>query len=368
MRANVNIARALRVVDNLDQKGKRIPLLIMSHAGFGKTSTIRKYCEYLDYNLVTVIPSQSAPDDILGIQSVKDGVLTRLTPSWFNRMKKIMENGKRTILFLDEITATDPYTMGPLLDLIFSRSLGEEILPDNVFIVAAGNYSSDLNNVFKMSAPLVNRFLILNLNNEDFDIDEIVEGTFDHIEGNNIGEYLELQNDSKLLYDYDSFAEWVQSSREVGFGVTEYTEDPKFGLINFTSVRSISYTLKFTQEYMSTYSDNLWMRVAGDTLGTSYKREGKLLREIIELSEGYFVKNGVKKTTVSFKSVAEACQMILEKGPETDLVSALTDLIKNTSRTDLSQKDLQMFKKLSEAYRTQPFIKYLNDMIVRKYA
>ena len=66
MEANKIIARALRVTDALDredaawnqthsfQHRDRVPLIIMSHPGYGKTSTIRKWCEYMDYNLFTI--------------------------------------------------------------------------------------------------------------------------------------------------------------------------------------------------------------------------------------------------------------------------------------------------------------------------
>ena len=106
MKANKIIAKALRVCDEFDKaqmgKAKRdnLPLLILSSPGFGKTSTVRAYCEVMDYNLFTIIPSQSAADDILGIQSVQDGKLKRLTPSWFNKMMDMINsNGKRTLLF-----------------------------------------------------------------------------------------------------------------------------------------------------------------------------------------------------------------------------------------------------------------------------
>ena len=48
MRSNVTIARFLRTLDLLDQEGKGIPGLMLSHAGFGKTSTVRLYSKYYD--------------------------------------------------------------------------------------------------------------------------------------------------------------------------------------------------------------------------------------------------------------------------------------------------------------------------------
>ena len=51
MKANKKIARFTRAIDVLDQKGEKIAGLIMSHAGLGKTSTLRMYCDCMGYNL-----------------------------------------------------------------------------------------------------------------------------------------------------------------------------------------------------------------------------------------------------------------------------------------------------------------------------
>ena len=144
MRSNVLISRFVNTLDSMDQAGKRIPGLLLSHPGFGKTSTIRMFAEYKNYNCVELIPSQYAPDDVVGIQVYENGSLVRKEPAWFRKVLASAKE-KRTILFIDEITTCNPYIQGPLLDLIFSRSIGEAKLPENVFIIAAGNYSIDLN-------------------------------------------------------------------------------------------------------------------------------------------------------------------------------------------------------------------------------
>ena len=126
MRSNVRIARFLRTLDLMDQAGDRVPGLMLSHAGFGKTSTVRLYANYYDYNCIELVPSQYSADDIVGVQVYDTAVnhLVRKAPSWFRRLKEtVASNGKRTILFIDEITTCNPFIQGPLLDLIFSRSI-----------------------------------------------------------------------------------------------------------------------------------------------------------------------------------------------------------------------------------------------------
>ena len=107
MKANKKIARFTRAIDVLDQKGEKIAGLIMSHAGLGKTSTLRMYCDCMGYNLYTLIPSSYASDDILGLQTVTKGdKLVRLTPSWFDELSALASNGKRTLLFIDELSTS----------------------------------------------------------------------------------------------------------------------------------------------------------------------------------------------------------------------------------------------------------------------
>lgn len=366
MKANQIIARFVKVLDDMDRKGERVPGLILSHPGFGKTSSIRKYCDYMDYNLITVIPSQSSADDIVGLQSMKDGKLVRLTPSWYNKLIETAKNGKRTILFLDEISAVDSYIQGPLLDLIFSRSLGEATLPENVFIVAAGNYNADLNNAFGMTAPLVNRFMILNLWNKDYSVTELLDDSFESVNTKEeIENFFGLKTEEPA-YDINAFKSWIKDKGEVKFGKSECTEDAEFGLMGFSSVRSLTYSLKFAEAYMNTYKDNLWMRVVGDTLGVSEKREGKLMRVVIEAAAYLFstktAKSGTRRSTLS-----EVCDAIISKGKLDDVdVNDLKLLIDNISPADISSADLKKFTRVASDFFSDERIREMNSILTKK--
>lgn len=325
MKANEITAKIIRVVDDLDKAGENIPCLIMSHPGAGKTTTVKMYCDVMDYNLVTLIPSQQSSDDVLGLQSIdpKTGKLSRLTPSWFNKLKKVMENGKRTILFIDEITTCDPYIQGPLLDLIFSRNLGEDNLPDNCFIVSAGNYSEDLNNEFKMSAPLINRFLIVNLQNDDFSIKEVLSGAIRNCKTTEEkSKFLGFEGSRKKeKYDFNKFSEWVLNSKEVKFGKSYAEEVEGYGLLGFTSVRSITYALKFAEQYMNTFLDKDWIRVVGDTLGSSNKRDtgsagtGIPMRDVINSDASLFLVASFKdKGSSENETFEDICKNMKKNG------------------------------------------------------
>lgn len=368
MKANQIIARALQVIDSMDkadaswnqehpfQHKDRVPLLILSHPGYGKTSTVRKWCEYKDYNLFTLIPSQNAADDILGLNTKSGDNMVRLTPPWYNRLlKTVNENGKRTVLFIDEISTCDPFIQGPLLNLIFNRSLGEAVLPDNVMVVAAGNYAEDLHNAFEMNEALVNRFMILNLYRKDFSIAEQVQGLFTGItERAELERYLGLKAESPV-YDFEKFKEWLVSSRDIDYSEeSKYTVDPVFGLRGFTSMRSLDFSLRFTQAYVNTYADKNWMRIVGDTLGSSDRRDGKAVRLILESeADEYFRKN--KSVLSASDTLGTICQEIKESAhpcPSEESIGKLQAFIEGLpgSNKSISSADLSAFALIVQQY------------------
>ena len=365
MKSNVYISRFTAVLDKLDRKGKRIPGLILSHPGFGKTSTIEAFCRHKNYNLVTLIPSQNAADDILGLQcrNEKTNKMERLTPSWFNQLEDLMQNGKRTMLFIDEISTCDPYIQAPLLNLIFSHSLGERQLPENVFIMAAGNYSSDLDGAFRMSAPLFNRFIALNLGYEDFDLEEVEDGTFEKLATpEDECEYFGF-NPEQPKYSIDAFKSWNKEEHEIQVSkVCRPDEIEEIGIVGFTSTRSYNNCLKFIEEYTSTYSDNIWMRIVGDTLGYSVKREGKLLRNIIEANADRFI----PQVAQDLRSIAEMCKEAMDKGLGQSILEALKERIGGVDLSQISKADIKAWQKLMDTNKGNTNLDYLNNIFVKK--
>lgn len=364
MRSNVRIARFLRTLDLLDQAGDRIPGLLLSHAGFGKTSTVRLYADYCGYNCMELIPSQYSADDVVGVQvyDTELNQLVRKAPSWFRRLKELVaSNGKRTILFIDEITTCTPYIQGPLLNLIFSRSIGEEVLPDNVMVVAAGNYASDLNGEFTMSSPLINRFVLLNLSEDDFDIRETLEGTFRGLKtSEDIEKFLELDNDNYLAYDYDAFVDWIYASKNIGFGTYTPSEVSGLGLLGFTSTRSLDFSTRFAKKYLEMYSDNSWMRVVGDTLGTSAKKEGKPLRDIIEMEEDKFCKTDSAPEINLGDLLSE---MVKAKEVTLESLNLLKKTIMATPSTDITEYNLKTLITLVKSGKPGVAHTVMNDCV-----
>jgi len=369
MKANQYVGQFLETLDALDKEGKYVPGMIMSSPGFGKTTTIEKWCEFKDYNLLTLIASNFSSDDILGIQSVKDGELHRLTPSWFNELTKLAENGKRNVLFLDEISATDAYIQAPLFNLIFNHDLAGKKLPKNTLIVSAGNYSEELGNTFKMTAPLVNRFMVLNLINDDFSLMEILDGGIRNIKTKKeFEDYIGINEPKDKKYSFSRFTDWIKDNRtEFKFGKAEFTEDTSMGgLLGFTSLRSFSYSMMFAESFMGKFNSDIWMRIVGDTLGVSNKREGKPMREVLRCNEKEFTRvEGSSDNKV--KTIGDICDLITKSGElSKDLLSDLEEAIKNITISDITTADLTKFTTLSAKYTNDEKMRYLSSTLTSK--
>ena len=366
MKSSELVGRFIEILDTLDSEGFRVPGLIMSSPGFGKTTTVEIWCEVRDYNLTTLIASQYSQDDILGIQAVVEGKLKRLTPAWFNNMVEKSRNGKRNVLFIDELTTCDEFLQAPLLNLIFSRSLGLDSLPNNTLIVTAGNYSEELNGVFSLTAPLVNRFMILNLVNDDFDMREVTSRKILDIRKNRerCREYLGLVPSPDLTYKRSRLKDFI--NKYVSFGKSDIINTSKMGLVGFTSIRSVYNCINFYDAWVSKYGSKDWARIVGDTLGTT-ERSGKtvLLRELLSKNLSFFEKEAtpLQRSGIDFK-FNEMIQTLVIGSSGPDLMSTIDKLKEFVKMNDLTQEEWTLFDRVKgvNGY-TREFSKYLNDML-----
>jgi len=96
------------------------------------------------------------------------------------------------------LNGAPPAVQAAAYQLILNRRVGQYQLPDNVFIVAAGNRDSDKGVTFRMPSPLANRFIHLEMR-ADFD-DWFEWSTNNDIHQDVIG-FLSLHKAE--LYDFD---------------------------------------------------------------------------------------------------------------------------------------------------------------------
>lgn len=158
---NESIFKALKI-----SEFSKIPFLFIGNPGTGKTTTVEMFCKIRGYELVLLRGSQSSPEEILGFDvnsRSEDKFTDKKFPSWYRDVKNIYNNGGKVLLFLDEITGANEYTQSALLNLIFDRKVSTEKLPDDLLIVAAGNYADNLSTQFNLLPPLMSRFCVFNV-------------------------------------------------------------------------------------------------------------------------------------------------------------------------------------------------------------
>lgn len=147
-------------------KRTKIPILLLANPGWGKTTTIYNIAKKYDMHAEVLMASQYPREEILGIQANEPGhdSLVSKIPEWYKHIMDSANNGKKTILFIDELSTVQDDTQMALLQLCFDRTIrGDRKLPDDCVVIAAGNYKANLPGPCDIIAPQLNRFCIINL-------------------------------------------------------------------------------------------------------------------------------------------------------------------------------------------------------------
>lgn len=129
----------------------RVPVLISGPPGVGKTAMVQALGRELGLHVETVIASIHDPVDFGGWPVVADGKFRLEPPPWFERLKA------GGILFLDELTNAPRAVQAALLRVLLERVVGEAVLPDNVYIIAAANPVDVAADGWSLSLPMTNR-------------------------------------------------------------------------------------------------------------------------------------------------------------------------------------------------------------------
>lgn len=138
------------------------PIYITSKPGLGKSQVIDQISKHFNINLYDARLSQFAPEDLRGVPypDTKNKTTEWFTPSFFPRENNL------SILFLDELDKAKPAVQNAALQLFLDRKLGEYKLPDQVFIIAAGNTLEDNSFSIPLSSALNNRMLHIEMESD----------------------------------------------------------------------------------------------------------------------------------------------------------------------------------------------------------
>jgi len=132
------------------------PVFIWGAPGIGKSALVERFADMVGLPCVSLLGSQLAPEDIIGIPRINGETSEFLPP-------KMIARREPYVLFLDELNACSQEVQKAFYSLIHERRIGEYHLPQGSVVIGAGNRSNDGAIVKTMSSALVNRMFHVQL-------------------------------------------------------------------------------------------------------------------------------------------------------------------------------------------------------------
>ena len=143
---------------------KKRPIFLWGPPGIGKSDVVHQIAESINAHVIDVRLSLWEPTDIKGIPyfDSNESKMVWAPPSELPD-EAMASQYESIVLFLDEMNSAAPAVQAAAYQLILNRKVGTYRLPDNVYIVAAGNREADKGVTYRMPAPLANRFVHLEM-------------------------------------------------------------------------------------------------------------------------------------------------------------------------------------------------------------
>ena|SRR5208337_4077930 len=132
------------------------PVFIWGAPGIGKSSLVRQFADRLGLDCVSLLGSQLAPEDLIGVPQIVDGKSRFCPPQMIARERAYC-------LFLDELNACTHEVQKSFYSLIHERRVGDYVLPEGSIVLGAGNRAQDSAIVRPMSSALMNRMVHVHL-------------------------------------------------------------------------------------------------------------------------------------------------------------------------------------------------------------
>ena len=132
------------------------PIFIWGPPGIGKSALVQRFAKEVGLDCVSLLGSQLAPEDIIGVPQIVDGCSRFCPPVSIARKTPYC-------LFLDELNACSQEVQKAFYSLIHERRIGEYLLPEGSVVIGAGNRTQDSAIVKPMSSALINRMIHVHL-------------------------------------------------------------------------------------------------------------------------------------------------------------------------------------------------------------
>ena len=165
MSVNAEIVSAGEALEVLDagwkaqvSGGLRTSWMLHGRPGVGKTEVVRQLADRIGADLFDIRLTTIEPQDLRGLPYYDHEAEKTV---WYRPEDLPDDPARPAVLFLDELTAASPYLQPTVYGLLQERRVGRHILPDNVFIVAAGNMVEDGAVAYEMGTALADRLVHL---------------------------------------------------------------------------------------------------------------------------------------------------------------------------------------------------------------
>ncbi len=139
---------------------EKVPTFLWGPPGIGKSSIVRQIASDRGVDFIDLRLTLLDPTDLRGFPFFDQETHKAV---WAPPAFLPDGSSPEGILFLDELNTAAPMVQASAYQLILDRRIGEYELPEGWAIVAAGNRESDRGAVFRMPAPLANRFVHLEM-------------------------------------------------------------------------------------------------------------------------------------------------------------------------------------------------------------
>lgn len=132
------------------------PVFVWGSPGIGKSAIIEQFAAAVGLPCVSLLGSQLAPEDLMGVPMIVDSVSKFCPPAMIARSEPYC-------LFLDELNACSQDVQKAFYSLINEKRVGDFQLPAGSIVIGAGNRAQDAAIVKQMSSALINRMVHVQL-------------------------------------------------------------------------------------------------------------------------------------------------------------------------------------------------------------